>query len=47
LNPTNVKLRDRATRIVQELTNVDYESARKALERSGWMVKKAVSQLKR
>lgn len=45
LNPANVKLRDRATRIVQELTNADYESARKALEHSGWVVKKAVARL--
>ena len=47
LNPANVKLRDRAVRIVQELTNADYLSARKALERSGWLVKKAVARLKR
>jgi N-acetylmuramic acid 6-phosphate etherase len=45
LNPANVKLRDRAARIVQELTNADYESARKALERSGWVVKKAVARI--
>jgi N-acetylmuramic acid 6-phosphate etherase len=47
LNPANVKLRDRATRIVQELTTADYASARKALEGSGWVVKKAVARLKR
>jgi N-acetylmuramic acid 6-phosphate etherase len=47
LNPANMKLRDRATRIVQELTKADYASARKALEGSGWVVKKAVARLKR
>jgi N-acetylmuramic acid 6-phosphate etherase len=47
LNPANVKLRERAVRIVQELTKVDYASARKALEGSGWAVKKAVARLKK
>jgi len=47
LNPANVKLRDRATRMVRELTKADYASARNALERSGWVVKKAVARLKR
>jgi N-acetylmuramic acid 6-phosphate etherase len=47
LNPANVKLRDRAVRIVQELTDADYASARQALERSRWVVKKAIARLKR
>jgi N-acetylmuramic acid 6-phosphate etherase len=47
LNPANVKLRERAVRIVQELTKADYVSARKALERSGWVIKKAVARLKK
>jgi N-acetylmuramic acid 6-phosphate (MurNAc-6-P) etherase len=47
LNPANSKLRDRATRIVQELTGADYASAREALERSEWVVKKAVARLTR
>jgi len=47
LNPANVKLRDRAARIVQELTKADYASARDALERNGWVIKKAVARLKR
>lgn len=47
LNPANVKLRDRAARIVQELTKADYASAREALERNGWVIKKAVERLKR
>jgi N-acetylmuramic acid 6-phosphate etherase len=45
LNPANVKLRDRAVRIVQELTGVDYRAAQGALERGGWVVKKAVGRL--
>jgi N-acetylmuramic acid 6-phosphate etherase len=45
LNPSNEKLRERATRIVQGLTNADYPSAREALERSGWVIKKAIGRL--
>jgi N-acetylmuramic acid 6-phosphate etherase len=41
LNPSNVKLRDRAVRIVQQLTHSDEASARAALEASGWVVKAA------
>jgi len=47
LHPANVKLRERAARIVQELTQVDYASAQKALERSEWVIKKAVARLKK
>jgi len=43
LNPANVKLRDRAVRIVQALTGADYEAAQGALERSGWVIEKAVA----
>ena len=39
---SNIKLRDRAVRIVQQLTNWDYERARVALEKSNWEIKKAV-----
>jgi N-acetylmuramic acid 6-phosphate etherase len=42
LNPSNVKLRGRAIRIVRELTGVDEAEARKQLEASGWMVKRAL-----
>jgi len=42
LNPSNVKLRDRAVRIVSELTGADATRARQSLERSGWVVKKAL-----
>jgi len=47
LNPANIKLRDRAVRIVCELTGVAPERARIALERSGWVVKKAIARLGR
>jgi N-acetylmuramic acid 6-phosphate etherase len=39
---SNIKLRDRAVRIVQQLTNWDYNRARRALEKSNWEIKKAV-----
>ncbi len=41
LNPSNMKLRDRAVRILRELSGTDEETARAALQESGWMVKKA------
>lgn len=47
LNPSNVKLRDRARRIVEELTGVDAGAARSALEASGWRVQAAVEALRR
>jgi N-acetylmuramic acid 6-phosphate etherase len=43
MNPANVKLRDRAVRIVQSLTGADYTAAQKALERSEWVIKRAVA----
>ena len=45
LNPANVKLQDRAVRIVQELTRADYQSAQGALLRSGWVIEKAAKRL--
>jgi N-acetylmuramic acid 6-phosphate etherase len=36
LNTSSTKLRDRATRMVAELTECDYNSARAQLEESGW-----------
>src|SRR6266478_72042 len=36
LNTSSTKLRDRATRMVAELTERDYDSARARLEESGW-----------
>ncbi len=41
LNPSNLKLRDRAVRIVRELAAVDPATAEEALEKSGWVVKEA------
>jgi N-acetylmuramic acid 6-phosphate etherase len=43
----NRKLRDRAGRIVQELTRADYPTAQVALERSGWVIKDAAEWLGR
>ena len=43
MNPTNVKLRDRAVRIVQSLTGADYAAAQQALERSDWVIKRAIA----
>lgn len=43
LNPSNVKLRDRAVRIVQELSGCDRTTARKALEKKGWVIKEALA----
>ncbi len=45
LNPSNVKLRDRAARILCELTGADYATAKTALEQSGWVVKAAWKRL--
>jgi N-acetylmuramic acid 6-phosphate etherase len=47
LNPSNVKLRDRAARIVVELTGADYAVALAELERNGWNVKAARAALKK
>jgi len=47
LNPSNVKLRDRAMRIVRELTGADETTAKHALEGSRWVVKEALLRLKR
>lgn len=40
---SNAKLRERAIRIVHELTGADEAKARRALERSGWIVKRALA----
>ena len=47
LNPANVKLQDRAVRIVRDLTGADYATAQRELERCGWVIKKAVGRLGR
>jgi N-acetylmuramic acid 6-phosphate etherase len=46
LKPSNTKLRDRAARIVQELTGVDYGSARDALDRTDWKIRAACTRLR-
>ena len=45
LNPSNTKLRDRAVRIVRELTGAEEAAARVALETSGWVVQTALRTL--
>lgn len=42
LNPSNAKLRDRAVRIVRELTGVSTDAAHAALERSAWVIQDAL-----
>jgi N-acetylmuramic acid 6-phosphate etherase len=44
LNPSNVKLLDRAVRIVRELCGVGDVEAREALERTGWVVQRACAE---
>ncbi len=46
LRPSNVKLRDRAVRIVRTLTGADAGQATAALERSAWVVKRALASLR-
>jgi N-acetylmuramic acid 6-phosphate etherase len=43
LRATNQKLRDRSERILMELCELDRESARDLLQRSGWSVKTAIA----
>lgn len=45
MNASNVKLRDRAVRLVREITGADAAGALAALQASGWVVKKAVESL--
>ncbi len=45
LNPSNVKLRDRAVRMVAELTGAAPEQAEAALKATGWVVKAAYRRL--
>ena len=45
LDPSNTKLRDRAVRIVRQLTNASEAEAKRALEQTRWNVKKAAAQL--
>ena len=43
LDPSNTKLRDRAVRIVSQLTNATEAEARRALEQTQWDVKTAAA----
>jgi N-acetylmuramic acid 6-phosphate etherase len=45
LHTTSTKLRDRAVRVVAELTQCDYESAREKLEASGWNLREVVGRI--
>ncbi|MBI5772681.1 MAG: N-acetylmuramic acid 6-phosphate etherase, partial [Verrucomicrobia bacterium] len=47
LNPSNTKLRDRAVRILHELTGADAAACRATLEQSRWVVKEAWGRLKK
>ena len=46
VKPTNIKLKDRAIRIVSSIANVDYELAKTTLENNLYKVKEAIVQLK-
>jgi N-acetylmuramic acid 6-phosphate etherase len=45
LHASSAKLRDRATRVVAELTNCDYDAARQRLEASGWDLRDVLKDL--
>lgn len=46
LKPTNIKLKDRMTRIVSEITGCPYEDSRESLENNGWVIRDAVNAIK-
>jgi N-acetylmuramic acid 6-phosphate etherase len=45
LQTTSMKLRDRAVRVVAELTQSDYDSASKKLEASGWNLRDIIGEV--
>jgi N-acetylmuramic acid 6-phosphate (MurNAc-6-P) etherase len=45
MNPSNVKLRDRAVRMVREITGRDEAAVKLGLEKAHWVVKAAVTAL--
>jgi N-acetylmuramic acid 6-phosphate etherase len=47
LHTTSTKLRDRAVRVVAELTQSDYNSAREKLEASGWNLRDIIGEVKK
>ncbi len=46
VRPTNIKLKDRAIRIVSQIANVDYPIAEKILDNNNYKIKEAIIQLK-
>ena len=46
LDPSNTKLRERAVRIVQQLTNADKEQTLKTLQKYKWNVKESINYLR-
>jgi N-acetylmuramic acid 6-phosphate etherase len=47
LHTSSTKLRDRAVRVVAELADCDYDSARRELEASGWNLRSVVDKIER
>jgi N-acetylmuramic acid 6-phosphate (MurNAc-6-P) etherase len=45
LHTTSTKLRDRAVRVVAELTHCDYDSAREKLEANGWNLRRIIGEI--
>jgi N-acetylmuramic acid 6-phosphate etherase len=45
LNPSNIKLRDRAIRIVNEITGASRDASKSALEESDWLIKHALKKI--
>src|SRR6185369_5751950 len=45
LHASNTKLRDRAVRVLAQLSHCDYGAARERLERSGWNLRSVVDKL--
>ena len=45
LHPSNAKLRDRAVRIVREITGAEEAVVERTLESNGWMVRAACEEL--
>jgi N-acetylmuramic acid 6-phosphate etherase len=45
LHTTNAKLRDRAVRVVADLAQCDYDSARRQLEAANWNLRAVVEKL--
>jgi N-acetylmuramic acid 6-phosphate etherase len=43
VSPSNAKLRQRAVRIVQELTGADHGTAEDSLRRAGWVIRKSIA----